>query len=448
MTLKPIPRCFGAATENNTFNYILSLDEAGRRSTIVRSVVSGQKQREQTMDGTKEILIGDDTEMAISMQNPIALGIIGGGQLGKMIAQEAKRMSLKVIILDPSHDCPASSVSDEIIVADFKDEAAIRKLAKLSDIVTYEIELANSTALKDLEAEKYPVYPSPETLRLIQNKYRQKSFLKDNSISVAKFDLVKSQPQLEQLCDEYGFPAMLKASENSYDGRGNFLITSRDNIRQGLLTFQGKECMLEKFIPFVKEISVMTARNPTGQIESFPVTENIHFNNILDMTIAPARISDKILAKAQVLAQKTLSALKGAGIFGIEMFVLPDESVVVNEIAPRPHNSGHYSIEACSVSQFEQHIRAVFDLPLSKPRLLSPAVMLNLLGPENGSGPYKILGLKALFSIPGLKLHVYGKKISKPRRKLGHITITSQTVEDAISKAERARNLVRIVLDS
>jgi 5-(carboxyamino)imidazole ribonucleotide synthase len=205
--------------------------------------------------------------------------------------------------------------------------------------------------------------------------------------------------------------------------------------------------MLEKFIPFVKEISVMTARNRSGQIESFPVTENIHFNNILDTTIAPARISGKVLAKAQVLAQKTLAALKGAGIFGIEMFVLPDEDVVINEIAPRPHNSGHYSIEACSISQFEQHIRAVLNLPLSKPRLLSPAVMLNLLGPENGSGQYKILGLKELFSIPGLKLHVYGKKISKPRRKLGHITITSQTVEDAISKAERARNVVKIVLD-
>jgi 5-(carboxyamino)imidazole ribonucleotide synthase len=425
---------------------MLSLDEAGWRSSVVRHIISGQKQREQRLDGTKGILLGDK-EMAISMQNPIALGIIGGGQLGKMIAQEAKRMSLKVIILDPAYDCPASFVSDEIIVADFKDEAAIRKLATMSDIVTYEIELANSNALKDLEAEKYPVYPSPETLRLIQNKYRQKSFLKDHNISVAKFELVKSQPQLEQLCEEYGFPAMLKASENSYDGRGNFLITSKDNIRHGLLTFQGKECMLEEFIPFVKEISVMTARNPSGQIESFPVTENIHFNNILDMTIAPARIPDKVLAKAQVVAQKTLGALKGAGIFGIEMFVLPDEDVVINEIAPRPHNSGHYSIEACSISQFEQHIRAVLDLPLSKPRLLSPAVMLNLLGPENGSGPYKILGLKELFSIPGLKLHVYGKKISKPRRKLGHITITSQTVEDAISKAERARNVVKIVLD-
>jgi 5-(carboxyamino)imidazole ribonucleotide synthase len=240
---------------------------------------------------------------------------------------------------------------------------------------------------------------------------------------------------------------MLKASENSYDGRGNFLITSKDDIKQGLLTFEGKECMLEKFMPFVKEISVMTARNPSGQIESFPVTENIHVNNILDMTIAPARIPDKVLAKAQDLAQKTLRALKGAGIFGIEMFVLPDEDVVINEIAPRPHNSGHYSIEACSISQFEQHIRAVLDLPLSKPRLLTPAVMLNLLGPDNGSGPYKISGLKELFSIPGLKLHIYGKKISKPSRKLGHITITSQRIEEAILRAERARNTVKIIVD-
>jgi 5-(carboxyamino)imidazole ribonucleotide synthase len=412
----------------------------------VGRIISGQEQTEQRADEAKS-LPARDSEIAISMQNPICLGIIGGGQLGKMIAQEAKRMSLKVIILDPTNDCPASFVSDEVIVADFKDEAAIRKLAAMSDILTYEIELANSTALKDLQAEKYPVYPSPETLRLIQNKYRQKSFLKDNNIPVAKFDLVKSQTQLEQLCKLYGFPAMLKASENSYDGRGNFLITSTENIKQGLMTFQDKECMLEQFIPFVKEISVMTARNPSGQIESFPVTENIHVNNVLDMTIVPARISDKVLLKAQEVAQKTLGALKGAGIFGIEMFVLPDEDVVINEIAPRPHNSGHYSIEACSISQFEQHIRAVLNLPLSKPRLLSPAVMINLLGPENGSGPYKIGGLKELLSIPGLKLHIYGKKISKPRRKLGHLTITSHTVEEAISKAERARNAVKIILD-
>ena len=387
------------------------------------------------------------TEMTISMENPIAIGIIGGGQLGKMIAQEAKRMSLKVVILDPSHNCPASFVSDELIVADYKDESAIRKLAGMSDILTYEIELANSTTLKKLELENYPVYPSPETLRLIQNKYRQKSFLKENNISVTKFDLVRSQVHLEELCEEYGFPAMLKASENSYDGRGNFLITSKNNIKQAFLSFEGKECMLEKFMPFVKEISVMTARNPSGQIESFPVTENIHVNNILDMTIVPARISNKVLTKAQAAAQKTLKALRGAGIFGIEMFVLPDENIVINEIAPRPHNSGHYSIEACSISQFEQHIRAVLDLPLSRPRLLAPAVMLNLLGPENGSGPYEIVGLKKLFSIPGLKLHIYGKKISKPRRKLGHITITAENIEEAISRVEIARSAMKIIID-
>src|SRR5919197_962241 len=387
------------------------------------------------------------TEMTISMENPIAIGIIGGGQLGKMIAQEAKRMSLKVVILDPSHNCPASFVSDELIVADYKDESAIRKLAGMSDILTYEIELANSTTLKKLELENYPVYPSPETLRLIQNKYRQKSFLKENNISVTKFDLVRSQVHLEELCEEYGFPAMLKASENSYDGRGNFLITSKNNIKQAFLSFEGKECMLEKFMPFVKEISVMTARNPSGQIESFPVTENIHVNNILDMTIAPARIPDKVLAKAQDLAQKTLKALKGAGIFGIEMFVLPDENIVINEIAPRPHNSGHYSIEACSISQFEQHIRAILDLPLSRPRLLSPAVMINLLGPEKDSGPYKIGGLEELLCLPGLKLHVYGKKISMPHRKLGHITITANSLEEAISSAERARRLVKIIVN-
>jgi 5-(carboxyamino)imidazole ribonucleotide synthase len=409
-------------------------------------IIAGQEQGAKAQEAARA-KVPINPGVSISMENPMTIGIIGGGQLGKMIAQEAKRMSLKVVVLDPSHDCPASFVSDDVIVADFKDESAIRKLAAMSDILTYEIELANSTTLKELELENYPVYPSPETLRLIQNKYRQKSFLKENNIPVPKFDLVRSQGHLEELCEEYGFPAVLKASENSYDGRGNFLITSRNNIKQAFLTFEGKECILEKFMPFVKEISVMTARNPSGQIELFPVTENIHVNNILDMSIAPARISNEVLTKAQEVAQKTLKVLKGAGIFGIEMFVLPDENIVINEIAPRPHNSGHYSIEACSISQFEQHIRAVLDLPLSRPRLLAPAVMLNLLGPESGSGAYKIVGLEELFSIAGLKLHVYGKKISKPRRKLGHITITAETLEEAISRAERARSAVKIIID-
>lgn len=382
----------------------------------------------------------------ITIKNPIRIGIIGGGQLGKMIAQEAKRMSFKIIILDPCKDCPASSVSDEIIHADFKDESAIRKLARMSDVLTYEIELANSNALKVLESQKYPVFPSPVTLEIIQNKFRQKSFLKENGIAVPEFDLVKSVECLKNLCSDYGLPAMLKACEDSYDGRGNFLIRSMDKTQEAFDFFHGKECMLEKFIPFIKEISIMVARNSDGQIVSFPVAENIHSNNVLDMTIVPARISKKVSIKAKRIAQKTMGALKGAGIFGIEMFVTKDEDVIVNEIAPRPHNSGHYSIEACSISQFEQHIRAILDLPLSDPQLLTPAVMVNILGSEHHNGTYKIKGLRKLMSIPGIKLHIYGKKISKPRRKLGHITVTAQNVQEAIFRAERAKRTIKVVV--
>jgi 5-(carboxyamino)imidazole ribonucleotide synthase len=382
----------------------------------------------------------------ITIKNPIRIGIIGGGQLGKMIAQEAKRMSFKIIILDPCKDCPASSVSDEIIHADFKDESAIRKLARMSDVLTYEIELANSNALKVLESQKYPVFPSPVTLEIIQNKFRQKSFLKENGIAVPEFDLVKSVQCLKNLCSDYGLPAMLKACEDSYDGRGNFLISSMDKTQEAFDFFHGKECMLEKFIPFIKEISIMVARNSDGQIVSFPVAENIHSNNVLDMTIVPARISKKVSIKAKRIAQKTMGALKGAGIFGIEMFVTKDEDVIVNEIAPRPHNSGHYSIEACSISQFEQHIRAILDLPLSDPQLLTPAVMVNILGSEHHNGTYKIKGLRKLMSIPGVKLHIYGKKISKPRRKLGHITVTAQNVQEAIFRAERAKRTIKVLV--
>jgi 5-(carboxyamino)imidazole ribonucleotide synthase len=382
----------------------------------------------------------------ITIKNPIRIGIIGGGQLGKMIAQEAKRMSFKIIILDPCKDCPASSVSDEIIHADFKDESAIRKLARMSDVLTYEIELANSNALKVLESQKYPVFPSPVTLEIIQNKFRQKSFLKENGIAVPEFDLVKSVQCLKNLCSDYGLPAMLKACEDSYDGRGNFLISSMDKTQEAFDFFHGKECMLEKFIPSIKEISIMVARNSDGQIVSFPVAENIHSNNVLDMTIVPARISKKVSIKAKRIAQKTMGALKGAGIFGIEMFVTKDEDVIVNEIAPRPHNSGHYSIEACSISQFEQHIRAILDLPLSDPQLLTPAVMVNILGSEHHNGTYKIKGLRKLMSIPGIKLHIYGKKISKPRRKLGHITVTAQNVQEAIFRAERAKRTIKVVV--
>jgi 5-(carboxyamino)imidazole ribonucleotide synthase len=373
------------------------------------------------------------------INKPIRVGIIGGGQLGKMIAHEARRMSLKVIVLDPMEGCPASSIADEQIVADFKDEHAIMRLAEKSDVLTYEIELANSTALRELEARTYPVRPAPETLRIVQNKFRQKSFLRQHKIDVADFDRVRSEDHLCQLCDNFGFPVMLKACENSYDGRGNFLITSREQVREAFNYFSGNELMVEKFVSFTKEISIMIARNPSGEVASFPVAENIHKNGILDTSIVPAGVNQEVELKAKTMAEMTMEVLKGAGIFGIEMFVTKEGGVLINEIAPRPHNSGHYTNEACSVSQFEQHLRAVLDLPLSKPELLCPAVMVNILGSEQSSGSYAIKGLRRLLSVPGIKLYVYGKKTSKPGRKLGHITATGKTVEQALMRATNAR---------
>jgi 5-(carboxyamino)imidazole ribonucleotide synthase len=382
----------------------------------------------------------------ISITNPLTIGIIGGGQLGKMIALAAKQMALKVCVLDPSNCCPCSSVSDELIVADFKDAEAIKKLASKSDVVTYEIELANTSALMDLASENANlVNPSPKTLQIIQDKYKQKSFLKKFGLRVPSFSLIESRQKLFQICKKYGFPTILKARYDSYDGKGNYTIKTEKDIVTAYSHFGlDKKPMLEKYVHFSKEISIMVARNMSGQITSFPVAENIHRDHILNMSIVPARISDKVAWRAKKMAEKALDALKGAGIFGIEMFVTNDD-VVINEIAPRPHNSGHYSIEACSVSQFEQHIRAILNLPLTEPRLLSPAaVMLNLLGPDNFEGPYAIRGLRKALSTPGLNLHIYGKKISKPRRKLGHFTITGISIKDVMIKADNAKRAMKI----
>lgn len=371
--------------------------------------------------------------------NSLTVGIVGGGQLGKMIAMEAKRMSLRVAILDPDKLCPAASLADDLIVSGYKDDAAIRKLAGISDVLTYEIELANSRALEELVSDKYPVNPDPRTLNIIQNKLKQKKFLKDNNIPVADFELVTSEALLRKNCEKYGYPLLLKACEDSYDGRGNFQIRTEKDIDKGLSYFQGKQCMLEAFVPFTKELSVMVARNTFGQIESFPVVENIHTKNILFTTIAPARIPRNLAKKALACAKKAVKSLNGAGIFGVEMFLKKDGRVLINEIAPRPHNSGHYSIEACTISQFEQHLRAIFGLPLAIPRLISPAVMVNILGPEGYSGPYSLKRVRQVLSIQGLNLHVYGKPTTKPLRKLGHMTIVSKSIEGALLKAQLAR---------
>jgi 5-(carboxyamino)imidazole ribonucleotide synthase len=375
--------------------------------------------------------------------NDITLGIIGGGQLGKMIGIEAKRMSLNLAYLDPDKTCPASTIADILFISDYKDEKSILDLAQESNVLTYEIELANSSVLKDLESKGLPVHPSPAVLNTIQNKLRQKKFLKSKGIPVPEFEEVTSIDQARRICKDFHYPLVLKACEDSYDGRGNYVVRSASDIDKGIRYFEGRKCMIEKFIHFTKEVSIMVARNTRGQITSFPVVRNIHKNNILDTTIVPAGVNRRVEANARSIAEKVVKSLKGVGIFGIEMF-LDDNKLMINEIAPRPHNSGHYSIEACSVSQFELHIRAILGLPLVKPRLMSPVVMTNILGIPNYTGEYSLTGIDKALATPGMKLHLYGKRITKPQRKLGHFTITAESIEEALSRTRRVRKLLRV----
>jgi 5-(carboxyamino)imidazole ribonucleotide synthase len=379
----------------------------------------------------------------LAIDSAVRIGIIGGGQLGKMLAQEAKRMSFNVIILDPTGDCPAAAVSDRQIIADFKDEEAIKKLAAESDVITYEIELGNSEILAQLEREGYRVHPSAETLRIIQDKLLQKQVLSRNNIPVPEFIEV-SDETLPSALERLGYPAVLKARRDSYDGRGNFLVRGKRDLPTAIEFVRKGECFLERFIRFTKEVSMMIARNDNGGIETFPLVENIHRDHVLDMTIAPARVSERVKARARDTAIKTMKVLKGSGIFGIEMFVANND-LVINEIAPRPHNSGHYTIEACNISQFEQHIRAILNLPLGKPRLLSPAAMVNILGDKDCDGPYAVKGVKEMLAIPGARLHLYGKKTSRRGRKIGHITVTDSSIAGAIAKAKKARAKIKIV---
>jgi 5-(carboxyamino)imidazole ribonucleotide synthase len=268
--------------------------------------------------------------------------------------------------------------------------------------------------------------------------------LNENKVPVPEFMEVRTKEDLVKALEKFEFPAMLKARFDSYDGRGNFLIESKEQVNDAVEFLKSRRCFLEEYVPFVKEISVMIARNGSGQVVSHPVVENIHKNNILDVTIAPARISEKARKEANRVADATVRLLKGMGIFGIEMFLTKDDKVLVNEIAPRPHNSGHYSIEACSISQFEQHIRAILNLPLIEPVLLTPAVMINIIGEDGSDRPYAVEGMKNVLAIPGASLHIYGKATARKGRKLGHITVVDSDIENAIQKAREARSLIKI----
>ena len=352
------------------------------------------------------------------------LGIIGGGQLGMMLTEAAKNMPLdisKVIVLDPTKNCPAAKVGAEQIVADFKDESSIRELADRSDIITYEIESGDSIVLKKLES-KCQINPSPETLFIIQDKLSQKKFLKENNIPVGKFSEITLRSELEAKIEEFGLPILLKTRRDAYDGRGNFKITSVEQISDALNLFEGRSLMVEEFVDFKMEVSVIAVRNTVGEIKTYPVVENIHEDNILKMTIAPARINTEISKNTEEIAHKTMEVLHGAGVFGIEMFVTQDDQILINEIAPRVHNSGHHTLQSSKTSQFEQHLRAILGLNLGSTELLHPAIMYNILGPKNFKGVYKM----PIIDFDNAFLKMYGKLESKPKRKIGHVNLVDQ----------------------
>ena len=373
------------------------------------------------------------------------LGIIGGGQLGMMITEAAKKMPehiSKVIVLDPVKNCSASQVGAEQIIADFKDKNAIIELAKRSDIITYEIESGDSEVLKLVEKDA-EINPSPETLKIIQDKFLQKSFLLQNDIPVPEFIQVEFISDLEQGLRKFGYPSILKARRDAYDGRGNFKIDSPKQIQTAFDYFKEKKLMLEKFVPFKMEVSVIVARNTKGQIKTFPLVENIHEDNILRETIAPARISEEIAKTAEEIAKNTMNVLKGAGIFGIEMFVTENDEIVINEIAPRVHNSGHHTLQSSATSQFEQHLRAILGLDLGNTDLLHPTIMHNILGPKNFEGEYKPIEI----SEQNVFLKMYGKKISKPLRKLGHFNLVGtqgESIDQLLKKLESLKDKVSI----
>ena len=372
------------------------------------------------------------------------LGIIGGGQLGMMITEAAKNLSdaiSEITVLDPTDNCPAAQAGAKQIVGDFKDELAILKLAEQSDIITYEIESGNTDVLSKLKAE---IEPSPSTLSIIQDKLSQKTFLSENGLPVSQFYEITSLDDLREKIKDLGLPVLLKSRRDAYDGRGNFKITSSDDVEKAYQHFDGKSLMVEKFVNFKMEVSVIAARNTKGNIAIYPLVENIHENNILKVTIAPARVSDDVISNAGEIAKKTMEVLKGAGVFGIEMFIDQDNKIIINEIAPRVHNSGHHTLQSCKTSQFEQHLRAILGLELGSTDLVHKTVMCNILGPDGFEGKYKPVQLEK----DGAYLKMYGKDVSKPQRKLGHFNVVdlndSKDASELLETVNEIKNSILI----
>ncbi|WP_432355651.1 5-(carboxyamino)imidazole ribonucleotide synthase [Sporosarcina sp. A2] len=359
------------------------------------------------------------------------IGIIGGGQLGRMMALSAKTMGFRIAVLDPTEQCPCGQVADIEITGAYDDLHAIQRLADVSDIITYEFENVSFEALAWLSENSY-LPQGAELLKITQDRITEKEAIIKVGVPVAPYFSVTEVSNIHESIRTLGYPCVMKRTRGGYDGKGQLVIHSESDIPAASDLLNGGPCVIEKWIPFEKEISVIVTRKTTGDMKCFPVAENIHEENILHKSIVPARIGEQTSRNALKLAEQLGERLNLVGTLGVEMFVTESEEIIVNELAPRPHNSGHYTMEACQTSQFEQHIRAICNWPLGRTDLMSPVVMVNILGDHNDNL------LTAIPKLDDWKVHLYGKKDSISKRKMGHVNLLRSTVEQAFAEIEQS----------
>jgi len=374
----------------------------------------------------------------------LKLGIIAGGQLGKMLIQEASKWDIFTYVLDKDEKCPAGHVASHFVKGSNLDYNSVYEFGKMVDVLTFEIENINIDALKALKAEGHRVAPDPEILELIQDKGLQKEFYRNNDIPTSPFVLFDSEKDILSALDRgtLTYPFVQKLRKGGYDGRGVAVISSKDDLDKML---PGASVIEEK-VDVVKEISVVAARNKKGQVKCYPVAEMLFDAraNLVDKLICPSSVTAEQSEKATGIAAEIIELLNMEGLLAVEFFIDSEGRVIVNEVAPRPHNSGHHTIESIITSQFEQHLRAILNLPLGSTRIKLPSVMLNILGEEGHEGPVVYEGLTESMAIEGVKIHLYGKKITKPYRKMGHVTIMSSTLACALAKAEKVKQLIKV----
>ena len=370
----------------------------------------------------------------------LRLGVLGGGQLGRMLIQAANDLNIHIHCLDPDPNAPCSEIAHSFSCGSLTDFNTVLNFGSDKHLITVEIENVNVEALIELEKKGVKVFPQPNVLKLIQDKGLQKEFYLKNNIPTAAFELISSKAELLLKTD---FPFVHKLRTGGYDGKGVKIIS---NLSEAEQSFDAPSVIEEK-IDFQKELSVLVARNEKGEIKTFPLVE-CEFNpeaNLVEFLFSPAEVSPEIELKAKEIASQLIEKLNMVGLLAVELFLTKLNELLVNEIAPRPHNSGHHTIECCTTSQFSQHLRAILNLPLGDTSLIQAGAMINLVGKKEFNGPVIYDGLENLLSIPGVFPHLYGKEISKPFRKMGHITITGKNIDELKAKRDKIKGLIRVI---